>query len=172
MKKSLLFAALTTIMIFGISMTAFAGYEYTGCRDIDGNYAERLGYWEKDNIGWRWLHEDGTYLTSGQYLLDGNEDDIYEYYCFDENGYMYENATIYPYFNGKPDTSAKFMSTYNSEGQLINTTGVDSTDFVTNITTKVGEAYKKKHIYSSVKIDFDSTRMVMQPRNSRRVGIK
>lgn len=47
MKKSLLFATLTTIMTFGISMTAFAGYEYTGCKDIDGNYAERLGYWRK-----------------------------------------------------------------------------------------------------------------------------
>ena len=35
---------------------SIAGYEYTGCRDIDGNCAERLGYWEKDTIGWRWLH--------------------------------------------------------------------------------------------------------------------
>lgn len=76
MKKNFMVAALTTIMTLGISMTTFAGYEYTSCKDQDGNYAERLGYWDKDAIGWRWLHEDGTYLTSGQYLLDGNDDDI------------------------------------------------------------------------------------------------
>lgn len=173
MKKNLMVAALTTIMTLGISMTAFAGYEYTYCPDQDGNYVERLGYWEKDAIGWRWLHEDGTYLTSGQYLLDGNDDDIYEFYCFDENGYMYENATIYPYFDGKPSTSAKFMSTYNSEGQLINTTDDDSIDFVTHITTKVGEAYKMKHTYSSVNINFDSSRILMTGVNHRRrIGVK
>ncbi len=51
------------ILIVFISITSFAG-------------------WEKDNIGWWYKHQDGSYTKSNWEQING------KYYYFDNNGYM------------------------------------------------------------------------------------
>lgn len=169
MKRILI--VLTSMMILGCSTTAFAGYEYNSSPNLEGNYEERIGYWVQDDIGWKWIHEDGSFLKSGLYILDGNEDEVYEYYCFDENGYMYHDVTIPPYNNGKllDENSTFGRYTYNSEGQWINDHDVETLDG-----TKPGESYRLKHVYNGMYVNFGSNIMVVDHAffGRYRIGIK
>ena len=66
--------------------------------DADGWWileSERAGTWLKDDIGWWWQYEDGTYPVNMWLWIDGNNDGEAECYCFDENGYLYVD-TITP----------------------------------------------------------------------------
>lgn len=44
--------------------------------------------WQKDENGWWWQNDDGSYPVSGWRWLDGNGDGIAECYYFGEQGYM------------------------------------------------------------------------------------
>lgn len=52
-----------------------------------------LGYsgptgWQKNDTGWWYVHEDGSYTKNGWELIDG------KWYCFDKEGYMMENTWV------------------------------------------------------------------------------
>lgn len=52
-----------------------------------------LGYsgptgWQKNDTGWWYVHDDGSYTTNGWELIDG------KWYCFDKEGYMMENTWV------------------------------------------------------------------------------
>lgn len=52
-----------------------------------------LGYsgptgWQKNETGWWYVHDDGSYTTNGWELIDG------KWYCFDKEGYMMENTWV------------------------------------------------------------------------------
>lgn len=51
--------------------------------------------WQKNNIGWWYGTNDDntTWYANGWQWIDGNGDGLAECYCFDSNGYMYENTT-------------------------------------------------------------------------------
>ena len=49
--------------------------------------------WQYDGIGWWWRNADGSYPVSTWKWLDGNNDGVYESYCFDGRGYLYTNTT-------------------------------------------------------------------------------
>ena len=82
MRKKILTLAAAAAMTMAMSVTAFAGVALHGTR----------GNWIQDSTGWWWQNEDGTWLDSGWYWLDGNEDGIAECYLFDGNGYMMSNT--------------------------------------------------------------------------------
>ena len=53
-----------------------------------------LGYsgptgWQKNDTGWWYVHEDGSYTTNGWEAIDG------KWYYFDKEGYMLENAWVF-----------------------------------------------------------------------------
>ena len=48
--------------------------------------------WQKDNIGWWYQNDDGTYPTKEWKWLDGNGDGIAECYYFNSFGYCLMNA--------------------------------------------------------------------------------
>ena len=75
MKKKIAVAALVAGLSVMASITAFAGE------------------WKQDSIGWWWQNDDGTYPVNKWLWIDGNNDGFAEAYCFDKNGYMYENTT-------------------------------------------------------------------------------
>ena len=52
------------------------------------------GTWKQNQTGWWYEFVDGSYLTNGWYWVDGNMDNVYECYYFDENGYMAANTSI------------------------------------------------------------------------------
>lgn len=52
------------------------------------------GNWGKDSTGWYYLNDDGTYVTSGWYCIDDDNDGYGKWYRFDENGYMLTNTTV------------------------------------------------------------------------------
>lgn len=82
MRKKILTLVAAAAMTMAMSVTAFAGVALHGTR----------GNWIQDSTGWWWQNEDGTWLDSGWYWLDGNEDGIAECYLFDGNGYMMSNT--------------------------------------------------------------------------------
>lgn len=49
--------------------------------------------WKLDNVGWWWQNADGSYPVNTWRWLDGNHDGVYESYCFDPRGYIYQNTT-------------------------------------------------------------------------------
>ena len=51
--------------------------------------------WIKGNSKNAWWYDfgNGDYFKSSWQWIDGNQDGIAECYCFDENGWMYENTT-------------------------------------------------------------------------------
>lgn len=51
------------------------------------------GIWEQDSTGWRYKQDDGTYARNTQLWLDGDQDEIYQKFDFDEDGYRYMNVT-------------------------------------------------------------------------------
>lgn len=53
------------------------------------------GSWQRNEKGWWWLEDNGSYPVSTWCWLDGNGDGISECYYFDNNGYMLAN-TITP----------------------------------------------------------------------------
>ena len=55
--------------------------------------ANNLEGWQLDNIGWWWRNADGTYPVSTWQWIDGNHDGISESYCFNDQGYLYQNTT-------------------------------------------------------------------------------
>lgn len=67
-------ALLTIIMTWGICLDAFA--------------AE----WQRDDTGWWWKEEDGSWISGEWQWLDGNLDGIAECYYFDATGYMQANT--------------------------------------------------------------------------------
>lgn len=87
-------AALAGVMVVGSAVTAQAAG------------------WQKDEIGWRYYVDAGDtagggtngspggstndstlWYADGWHWIDGNWDGLAECYCFDSNGYMYENTT-------------------------------------------------------------------------------
>lgn len=46
------------------------------------------GQWQKDENGWWWQNDDGSYPSWMWAWIDGNHDGIAENYYFDENGYL------------------------------------------------------------------------------------
>lgn len=52
------------------------------------------GTWKQNETGWWYEFVDGSYLKNGWYWIDGNHDEVYECYYFDNNGYMAANTTI------------------------------------------------------------------------------
>lgn len=55
----------------------------------------QAGQWMRDDTGWWWLDDDGTYPRNWSRWLDGNQDGIYELYYFDENGYLYTDTVLF-----------------------------------------------------------------------------
>ncbi len=52
------------------------------------------GEWKKDNVGWWWQNDDGSYPAGKWQWLDGDGNGIAECYYFYDNGYMASEATI------------------------------------------------------------------------------
>ena len=77
MKKWKRFVAtgLAAMMVFGSTMTSFAAQ------------------WQRNDIGWWWQEDNGTWPANTWKWLDGNGDNIAECYYFDGNGYMLANTT-------------------------------------------------------------------------------
>ena len=67
--KKLILLITTMLMAVAMSLTAYAGS------------------WQKDETGYWWQNDDGSYLADGWQWLDGNGDGIAENYYFDGNGY-------------------------------------------------------------------------------------
>ena len=55
----------------------------------------QAGQWMRDDTGWWWLDDDGTYPRNWSRWLDGNQDGVYELYYFDENGYLYMDTVLF-----------------------------------------------------------------------------
>ena len=84
-----------------------SGYGYTSGTDVQNivpnntvnsnvaAVANNLEGWQLDNIGWWWRNADGSYPAGTWQWIDGNHDGISESYCFNEQGYLYQN-TITP----------------------------------------------------------------------------
>ncbi|NBH71102.1 hypothetical protein D3Z51_03475 [Clostridiaceae bacterium] len=49
--------------------------------------------WQKDNTGWWWQNDNGSYPSNTWQWVDGNHDGVSECYYFDGNGYMLANTT-------------------------------------------------------------------------------
>lgn len=75
LSKRVIALSMATVMAIGSVTTAFAGE------------------WKKDNIGWWWQNDDGSYAKSEWKWLDGNKDGVSECYCFNASGYMFANTT-------------------------------------------------------------------------------
>lgn len=56
-----------------------------------GNTALAAG-WQKDNTGWWWQNDNGSYPSNTWQWLDGNHDGVAECYYFDGNGYCLMNT--------------------------------------------------------------------------------
>jgi Uncharacterized protein with SCP/PR1 domains len=52
------------------------------------------GEWKREPRGWRWENDDGSSPANGWEWLDGNGDRVYEYYYFDEDGYMMADVDV------------------------------------------------------------------------------
>lgn len=48
--------------------------------------------WQKDNTGWWWQNDNGSYPSNAWQWLDGNQDGVAECYYFDKNGYCLMNT--------------------------------------------------------------------------------
>ena len=70
-KQTMVFA-LAAAMALGSTMTAFAGQ------------------WMKDDVGYWWQEDDGSYPVDTMKWIDADGDTVSEGYYFDENGYVYD----------------------------------------------------------------------------------
>lgn len=82
----------------------------------DGSIQYKEGAWaswpnEKGETKWYYQNADGSFVTNGWRLLDGNHDGISEYYYFDASGQMLE-TTLTP--DGK---------TVNADGKMLDENG-------------------------------------------------
>lgn len=76
MRRKLLTAVFTTMMVFTMSMTALAGQ------------------WTSDSIGWHYDKTGTGNFAANEWLwIDGNNDGISECYCFDGSSLMYASTT-------------------------------------------------------------------------------
>lgn len=73
MRRKLGTAVLAAALALAVSGTAFAAG------------------WQRNEKGWWWQNEDGTYPVNSWRWLDGNQDGIAECYYFDENGYCLQD---------------------------------------------------------------------------------
>lgn len=67
--------------------------------------------WEKENTKWKYLNDEGTYLSSSWEWIDGNQDGIAECYYFEESGYLATNKHVGEY---QVDHDGKWVS----DGQI------------------------------------------------------
>lgn len=74
MKRKVTAMVLTVVMALSMANTALAAG------------------WQKDNTGWWWQEDNGTYPTNIWKWVDGNADGIAECYYFDGNGYCLLNT--------------------------------------------------------------------------------
>lgn len=72
--KRILGIALGAIFCIGTAMTAAAGH------------------WMANEVGYWYVHDDGTYPVYSWEWIDNDGDGIYQCYAFDENGYLYQNT--------------------------------------------------------------------------------
>lgn len=75
MRRKATIVALTAVMAISMSSTAFAAG------------------WQKDNTGWWWQNDNGSYPSNTWQWVDGNNDGVSECYYFNGNGYMLANTT-------------------------------------------------------------------------------
>lgn len=90
MRKKLALAAAAVALSLIMCMPVFAMTQEAGGQ----------AGWVQDETGWRWRKSDGTYMMIPCWI-DGNNDGVYEYYYFDDNGYLYTDISftlydIYP----------------------------------------------------------------------------
>lgn len=52
-----------------------------------------LAGWEQTETTWKYQNNDGSYIMNQWVWLDGNNDGIFESYCFDGNGDLYISTT-------------------------------------------------------------------------------
>lgn len=74
MRRKVTTVALTAVMAISMSSTALAAG------------------WQRDNTGWWWQNDNGSYPSNTWQWLDGNHDGVAECYYFDGNGYCLMNA--------------------------------------------------------------------------------
>ncbi|WP_091205348.1 hypothetical protein [Oribacterium sp. WCC10] len=63
------------------------------------------GQWMANNVGYWYVHSDGTYPTYSWEWIDNDGDGIYQCYAFDENGYLYTNTVTPDGYLVGPDGS-------------------------------------------------------------------
>ena len=83
------------VMLVQMSFVAFAD---AWCQDAVGDWYVKNGTWEKDQIGYWYRFEDGTWPSNGWTII--RDDTVtnthrYKYYYFNESGYLLMN-TITP----------------------------------------------------------------------------
>lgn len=74
MRRKVTTVALTAVMAISMSSTALAAG------------------WQRDNTGWWWQNDNGSYPSNTWQWLDGNHDGVAECYYFDGNGYCLMNT--------------------------------------------------------------------------------
>ena len=85
MKRTFKKLAVLASMVIMMAVTTISAYAAESRND---------GTWKQNQTGWWYEFVDGSYLTNGWYWIDGNHDEVYECYYFDNNGYMAANTTI------------------------------------------------------------------------------
>ncbi len=113
--KCYYFDANGSLIVNGTTPDAFTVNE-SGAWTKDGTIQYKEGAWaswpnEKGETKWYYQNADGSFVTNGWRLLDGNHDGISEYYYFDASGQMLE-TTLTP--DGK---------TVNSDGKMLDENG-------------------------------------------------
>lgn len=61
------------------------------------------GHWMANDVGYWYVHDDGTYPVYSWEWIDTDGDGIYQCYAFDENGYLYTNTTTPDGYTVGPD---------------------------------------------------------------------
>lgn len=71
--------------------------------------------WQQNATGWWYQEDDGSYPTNTGKWIDDNGDGAYEFYYFDENGYLLTDTEV----PGRPvPPESHFNARINKEGQL------------------------------------------------------
>ena len=63
------------------------------------------GYWKANEIGYWYVHDDGSYPQYSWEWIDNDSDGIYMCYAFDEQGYLYTNTVTPDGYVVGPDGS-------------------------------------------------------------------
>ena len=90
MKKKIFGIILTSLMIIQTSMLTFAN---AWCQDSVGDWFLKNGAWEKDQCGYMYRYEDGTYIMNTWGIIYDENSQYYKYYYYDETGHMMANTT-------------------------------------------------------------------------------